>query len=503
MGLKQLSGLDSAFLYLETADTPMHVGSVHLLERPRRQRGTYVARVRAHLKARLALAAPLTRVLRWMPLNLMSPHWEHEPKPDLRFHVQSLRLPTPGGRAELEALVGELHGELMDRSRPLWQMYVIEGLGPELQAGAEGHRVALYSKVHHAAVDGQGAIAMASALLDLQPDAPAARSAGKRRPRIALGTAEVLSGALSNQFAQLGNLARLVPSALAALKQARAAPKKSVAKEAAKAAATARSWRDRLPLAPRTRFNRAINGERAFAGARLPLAELKTLGKANDASINDMVLAVISGALRAYLGRHGGVPKQPLVAAVPVTLRASGDTSANNQAAMTTVELPTTLRDARARLLAIRDRTTAMKQALGGVRGIVPTDFPTLGVPWVISGLSKLYARTRLADRMPALANLAVSNVPGPQFPLYLAGARLLSYEPVSIVAQGLALNITVQSYDGGLFFGLTACRKTVPDAADLAADIAQAWQELRAALMMPTTPPAKVRRRASVRRKA
>jgi WS/DGAT/MGAT family acyltransferase len=498
MALKQLSGLDSAFLYLETADTPMHVGSLHLLALPAGQRGSFATRVRAHLKARLGLAAPLTRVLRRIPLDLMSPHWEHEPAPDLRFHVQGLRLPAPGGRAELETLVGQLHGELMDRGRPLWQMFVIEGLGPELQFPGMGRSVALYSKVHHAAVDGQGAIAMASALLDLAPGATTPPK-GRRRPRVSLGLAEVLSGALSNQWAQATQLASSLPRALGALSQG--------ARQSGSPAVGAgnrrkdQAWlRERLPLAPRTRFNRAVRGERAFASARLPLPEVKALGKSHDASINDMVLAVIAGALREYLLARRDLPKQALVAAVPVSLRASGDATQNNQAALATAPLPTHLREPRKRLFAIRDRTTGMKRRLGGVRGVLPTDFPTLGLPWLVSGLSKLYARSRLADRAPAIANVAVSNVPGPQFPLYLAGARMLSYAPVSIVAQGLALNITVQSYDGGLYFGLTACRQTVPDTAELARGIERAWQELRDALMMPTTPRRAAARTATAR---
>lgn len=483
MPLQALSALDSAFLYLETPATPMHIASMHVLAVPKAGKRGFTESVRKHMRSRLPLAPALTRVLRKLPLNLTSPFWESAKRVDLRYHVRTLRLPAPGGKQELEALIGRLHGELMDRSRPLWRMTVIEGLGAELQTETDAHCVGLYSQVHHAAVDGQGGIALAQAILDLSPQGRDAVSKPRSMKKVELGLAEVLSGAISHQLAQAVDIARRAPSTLRLLNQMRKAMGEADggSEPSATSHGTDRASKaaSRLPIAPRTRFNRAVDGSRAFSHTSIPLAELKQFGKSHEASINDVVMCVIAGALRDYLSGHGGVPEQPLVAAMPISLRASGDTRSNNQASMTTFALPTHLATPRARLAAITRKTRAMKSSMGGLRGVMPTDFPTLGFPWLVSSLSKVYARTRMANRVPPVANVVISNVPGPQFPLYLAGAKLLSYVPVSIVAQGLALNITVQSYDGQLHFGLVSCAKTVPDTTDFAAALQRAWRML------------------------
>jgi hypothetical protein len=163
-----------------------------------------------------------------------------------------------------------------------------------------------------------------------------------------------------------------------------------------------------------------------------------------------------------------------------VSLRQEGDASLNNQATMTLVNLNTHLADPMQRVSAIRRAAGAMKAQMSGVKGVIPTDFPSLGAPWLLSGLASLYGRSRLADRLPPLANVVISNVPGPQFPLYLAGGKMMTYYPVSIVIHGIALNITVQSYNGSLDFGFIACRRAVPDVREVAGHILEAHAELK-----------------------
>jgi hypothetical protein len=222
-----------------------------------------------------------------------------------------------------------------------------------------------------------------------------------------------------------------------------------------------------------------------------------------------VVLALCSGALRRYLENAGGVPAKPLIAAVPVSLRQEGDASLNNQATMTLVNLNTHLADPMQRVSAIRRAAGAMKAQMSGVKGVIPTDFPSLGAPWLLSGLASLYGRSRLADRLPPLANVVISNVPGPQFPLYLAGGKMMTYYPVSIVIHGIALNITVQSYNGSLDFGFIACRRAVPDVRELAGHILEAHAELKrlaqelAAQAAPETesPPVKAAKKAAAKK--
>ena len=189
---------------------------------------------------------------------------------------------------------------------------------------------------------------------------------------------------------------------------------------------------------------------------------------------------VASGALRRYFTQHGPLPRKSLVAAVPVSTRAAGDATANNQASMTVVNLGTHVADPMKRLLYVKAATAAMKATLGSVKSLMPVDFPSLGVPWLMSAVSAVYGRAKVADRIPPVANVAISNVPGPAFPLYMAGAKMLVNYPTSIVVHGVALNITVQSYNGSLDFGLIACGQAMPQVSELAVHVKEAFEELR-----------------------
>jgi diacylglycerol O-acyltransferase / wax synthase len=218
---------------------------------------------------------------------------------------------------------------------------------------------------------------------------------------------------------------------------------------------------------------------------------VKAVAKRLDVSLNDVVLALCSSTLRDYLLRHDALPAKPLIAAVPVSLRAEGDMSHNNQVTMFMVNLASHLRDPIERVRAIRASTQAMKTQVGLLKSLIPTDYPSIGTPWLVTGLAQLYGRGKLADRLPNIANLVISNVPGPQFPLYLAGARMRTYFPVSIPVHGMALNMTVQSYDGALDFGLIACRSTVPDLPHLIKGLQTALEDLeQAAANLPPSPP-------------
>jgi WS/DGAT/MGAT family acyltransferase len=228
-------------------------------------------------------------------------------------------------------------------------------------------------------------------------------------------------------------------------------------------------------------FNVAITSERSFATASIPLAEVKAIAERHGATVNDVVLALASGALRRYLARHGGAPARPLVAAMPVSLRSAGDDAYSTRATMVLATLATDLADPVARLAAIHASANAGKVLTSRARSVIPTDFPSLGAPWLLGAISSVYGRAQSLAAFPPLTNVVISNVWGPQSPLYLAGARMLTYWPVSIVMHGLGLNITVQSYCGSLDFGLIAARRTVPDMAPLVRALHAAHDELKA----------------------
>jgi WS/DGAT/MGAT family acyltransferase len=490
--MKHLSVVDGAFLHLESPEMPMHVGSLALFDPPAGDAGAWYEAVKAHVASRMHLAPVFTRKLALMPFDLANPVWIHDDDIDLDYHMRYLVLPKPGTMAQMEALCARLHSSLLDRSRPLWEFYVIEGL-------ADG-RLGFYSKVHHSAVDGQAAVAMANSIFDVTPEPRRVKPPrAVRSNRYQLGVAELLGAALTNQARQVLQFAALIPplagAALGAAKSALAARRAGVKS----------SLPTRFKLAPATPFNTPITNQRAFAGVSLPLKEVKTIGKAHGASINDMVLWLCSTALREYLAEGRELPEKSLVAGVPISLRAEGDTSSNNQVSGTVSDLATQVKDPLKRLAVIMDGTRAMKAQMGTFGDLIPKDFPSLGSPWLLSGLASLYGRSGLAKRL-RVANVTISNVPGPQVPLYLAGAQMAGLYPLSIVVHGVALNITVQSYMGQLCFGLIACRRAMPDVKDLAAQLERAMQAARAlpvpdaaaeaASPTPTVPAATKRRR-------
>ena len=478
--MKQLSGLDATFLYLETPEMPMHVGALHLFELPRGTRGRFVTRLREHVASRLPITPVLRRRLWWMPLNLANPAWV-DAEPDLKAHIVEIRLPKvdgllPGLR-ELEAQVSALHPVLLDRSRPLWKFHVFEGLAP----GPNGEkRVALYTQLHHAAVDGQAAVALANALLDATPEPRAIDVKPSGRTRVfKLEMTEMLRGVLGLQAQKVASIVRNLPDTVGTLKDATV---QALGNSALLGGEGAKSSGN-LTLAPRTPMNVSVTSERAFAAVTLPLHELRALGRIHGATVNDMVLAVCSGALRRYLARRRQLPKKSLVAAVPISLRERGDTTAPaeaNQASMSLISLGTHIADTAERLAHIRAASAAMKSTMGGLKKILPTDFPSLGVPWLMEAAASLYGKARVADRIPQVANVVISNVPGPPVALYMAGARMLTNYPASIVVHGMALNITVQSYGHSLDFGLMADGAAMPDVRELAEAVSVAFDDLR-----------------------
>ena len=489
--MKLLSGLDATFLYLETPEMPMHVGAVHVLELPRGFKGRFVSRLRQHMAERMPLMPALRRRVWWMPLNLAAPAWV-DAEPDLQAHVVEVRLPPSArhgdGIAEIEAAVGRIHPELLDRERPLWKFHVFEGLAP---APSGCRRVGLYSKFHHAAVDGQAAVALGQIILDLSPAGRKLELRPSRREKVThLGVVEMLRGALAKEAMQVANIVRQLPSTLGALGGAagRSLKESALLRGQGKGAAVSN-----LTLAPRTALNCNVGTGRAFATASLPLAELRAIGRAHEATLNDLVLLLCSTALRAWLAAHGGVPRKSLVAGVPITLRAKGDTTSDNQASMSLVSLGTHIADFKRRFAHVKAATAAMKATMGGLKSVLPTDFPSIGVPWLMEALTALYGRAKVAERIPVFANLTISNVPGPEVPLYIAGARVLSNWPTSICVHGVGLNITVQSFDQHLDFGLMADAQAMPDVRSLADALRVAMDELRAF----ASPPARRRSRA------
>lgn len=496
--MKSLTGLDATFLYLETPEMPMHVGSFNLCELPRGFRGSFHRAVTKHIASRMHLAPVFSRKLVFMPLDLGHPLWVEADAVDVAFHIRRADRPRKTGApmtlAAAHKRCAQLHSELIDRNFPLWEFHVFDRI-----ALPDGRIVGgFFSKIHHAALDGQGGVMLANAMLDFTPaprEVAPPDPARRRQHEGDLKLGKMIGTVFSSSLGQLVKAARMLPSAGSTLASTLSG---SLAGRAVGAAAGTRA---RMPvrLAPQSPFNTGIEAGRVFVTATVPLAECKAIGKAVGGSLNDVVLWICSTALRSYLTQHHSLPKKSLVAAMPVSLREAGASDATrlgNEVSMSLVELGTQLAHPLRRMNAIMASTARVKSSMQSLKGFMPTDYPSLLAPWLVGGAAKMalnaFGKSGISSRLPMLANLAISNVPGPPLPLYLAGARFLSFHPLSIIVHGLALNITIQSYDGHVDFGIVADRKALAHASDLACAIEAAFAEGHA-FMAPDAHPAPV----------
>jgi diacylglycerol O-acyltransferase len=446
--MDQLSSMDASFLHLETPETPMHVGSLMLFDLPKGYQGDFYEDVKSIIGKRMHLASVLVRKLAPMPFELAEPVWIEDDDIDLDYHVRSVTVRRPGTMAQLDQLIARLHASLLDRSRPLWELYVIEGL--------ENGQVAVYTKAHHSGVDGKAGAEMAKVLYDISPQIREVPPPRRKRGGGAyqLGVTELLQAAATNAAQQYRKLAELLPTAAKAL---------GTAATVIASQRTANGERSlNLGLAPKTIFNESITNQRSFTTMSLPMADVKALGKRVGGTVNTIVMAMCSIALHRFFRERGLLPKEALIAMVPVSLRTEGDSSMNNQVSMVRVDLATDIEDLSKRFKAIHASSEAAKAVVRELKPVLGVDVPITGSPWLMTGLASLLGRSNLAGRFPAAGNVLISNVPGPPMPLYMAGAKMVHYFPVSIPYHGSALNITVQSYAGLLDFGLTACRRAL-----------------------------------------
>ncbi|MDQ0037183.1 WS/DGAT/MGAT family acyltransferase [Variovorax boronicumulans] len=454
--MKHLSGLDATFLHLETPEMPMHVGSLNVLDLPKGYKGDFYEDAKQFMASRIHLADVFTRKLALMPFDMSNPVWVDDEDIDLDYHVRHITLPKPGTNRQLQQYVARLHSTLIDRSRPMWEFFIIDGL--------KSGQVALYTKVHHAGIDGQAGVEVGKAIFDLEATGRVVKPP-RSRPRASgyqLGMAELATAALRNTAQQYVKLFKMAP----AIARAIGGLAKPDEKAAEKATATAPKKFNLF--APRTSLNVSITNQRTFAGRTISLAETKYIAKHFGVSLNDVVMATVAGALRHYLADNNELPAKPLVAGVPVSLREAGDDTANNQASMILVSLATDITDPIQRLKAINASSNSSKSTMNRFKAVILDDFPTFAAPWLVSGIASMVGRSGLVNLLPPAANVAISNVAGAPFPMYFAGALVTCYYPVSIASHGTALNVTVQSYNGRMDYGLIACRRAVPDITEI-----------------------------------
>jgi len=461
----KLAGLDAGFLYSETPRAPQHIASVQVLELPDGVNTTdFIADLKQLLVSRAHLVPYFTNKLQWVPFQLDHPEWVRDEAFDIDNHVLHAEVDSPGGRAEFENKIAELHATPLDRRKPLWEIWVLTGL--------EGGRIAYYNRVHHACLDGVSGQAAIEAIMDTTPEPrtvqpPPTDAALRRRP----GGLEMLAGALQNLA---GFQLRQASRALEHVETARRLWQRAVDPAKGLGAVT--------ESAPPTRFNRAVERERTYATGELPLGDMRSISKATGTSLNDVFLAVCAGGLRSYLERRGELPGKSMIAGCPVSLRKPGDTASNNQVTMMMVSLASDEADPVKRLLKIGRSTIQGKGFVADVSGSYDADLALPGLPALLSGAMQMLEAANLVDAdLPRLpCNIVVSNVPGPRQQLYSLGARVLTHYPVSIPAHSQGANITVQSYLGQMFFGITACARALPDPQVLRDDMLASFAALQ-----------------------
>ena len=479
--MKQLSGMDASFLYMETASQFGHVSSISVYERPPDDPDyDPLSAWREQILQRLHLLEPLRRRLREVPLALDHPYWVEDPNFDIDFHVRHNAIPPPGDDELLGELVSRIIGRPMDRSRPLWEHYVIEGLPHD--------NFAILTKIHHATIDGASGAEMMTMMLDSSPlgdtiEPPERPWVPERVP----SDGEVISQAVGSLIRKPGRALLLATRATRELGRATRNPvlieaaNRSRARLRGPVGALLNIGRDRTPelearprsglVAPRTPFNSTITPHRRFAFRTVPLDDIKAIKNACGATLNDVVMAVCAGGLRTWLERHDALPAEPLVAMVPVSIRTGRETEKwTNRVSAITAPIPTNEPDPVRRVQLVHDAMSNAKEMFDAVPADVLSDFTQFAPPAVFA--QAMRTATRLSGRFGTPVNVTISNVPGPRTPLYAAGAKMLHFYPVSTIVDGQGLNITVQSYLDSLDFGLVSCRELVPDLWDMLDDI-------------------------------
>jgi WS/DGAT/MGAT family acyltransferase len=470
--MDHLSGSDAAFLHLESPETPMHVGGLAIMELPADYSGDFMEDVRAHIQSRLHMAPIFQRKLINMPFDIANPIWVMDEELDIDYHIRHVIVPPPVTRMSVDRLVARLHSSLLDRSRPLWEFYILDGIPVPSDLPKGTRYVGLYSKMHHAALDGMGGQVLMEAIMDVTA---IPRKANKRKCRRDparsdnYGIAELAASGVMHNVSQsiklTKNLPKLSRKAFDMLKSAKN-PDGSNAERM--------NW-----LAPKTPLNATITNQRSFARFSIPYAESKKIATLNNVSLNDVVMAISGEGMNRYFDDEGFHAKEPLLAAIPVSIRPEGNTEMSNQVSIARMSLATNIKDPLERLQAIKASSSHAKSLMSDVKAILPTDFPSIGAPWLMSSIASTLTRARVANSLPPFANVLISNVPGPNVTLYFAGAKQISTYPVSIPYHGMGLNITLQSYNGWLDFGIISCQKLMPEIHELAQHMKDAHKEL------------------------
>ncbi len=467
--MEQLSGLDATFINVETANAPTHISGMAIYDQSTAPNGQVTFKgILSNVESRLHLARCFRQKLVRVPFGFDHPYWIEDAEFDLEFHVRHIALPKPGDWRQLCIQVARLHARPLDLGRPLWEMYVIEGLD-EIEHLPPGS-FAILTKIHHAAIDGVSGSEMTAAVHDLEPDGQPAPPAGPWIAESEPTFAELALRSAVNNVRQPFRFARILSEA---------------APPALRAFLDQREDSDEASASiPRTRFNGPVSPHRVFEAETFHLSDVKQIRKrVEGATVNDVILTVVGGALRRYLDHHGELPLDTLNAFAPISTRTEQEKgTAGNQVSGMFVRLHTDEPDPVKRLEKVYRTTVNSKEVTKAVGARSMTDV-TQTMPGALAGIAgRLVARTGLMSRMRPMANCVVTNVPGPQIPLYFTGAKMVANFGLGLPMEGIGLFHCVLSYNGAISVAVTACRDQMPDPAFYAECIEASFCELREA---------------------
>ena len=466
--MRKLGGLDAAFVYGETPSWHMNVGALLELDPATAPRPFNLERLRELLAHRLDLLGPFRQRLVAVPFGLARPYWVDDPDIDLREHVQACQVPAPGGRDELSTAVGELLARKLDRHRPLWEIWLLEGLS--------NGRVALLVKAHHSLFDGVAAMRLFQQLCDVEPDTPAERSLGRPpagseseypSPFLLWSDAFLATATIPVRLIRGGY--RLACSGVGLLRFR-----------------SSSQWHAAtFPFqAPRTSLNGLLTPRRSFAFCSVPLEDAQAIKQTLGVTLNDVVLAVTAGALRRYLQSRGELPERPLVAQIPIVVSTSKGQhehrTRGNALSVIGASLATQLDDPTERLRSIHSSTQSAKGMHHALGEQIVEELAELAPPALLARLIRGYNQLGLAMRHPPIFSLIVSNIRGAPCPLYVAGAQVIASYPIGPLLDGGGLNVSAMSYNDSLDFGLCVCPDIVSDPWQLADAATAAFAELR-----------------------
>ncbi len=469
MVMRPLEGMDAAFLSLETPTTPMHVGIVLVLDPPEGRRSlfspsTRYTQIRRVIQQRLHLVEQMRQRAIRVPFGLHHPVWVDDPDFELDDHFTRASLPSPGGKAELDAFVASVMSRQLDPDRPLWEMYVVEGL-------TQG-RTALIAKIHHAILDGVSGASVLAAFMDLNPRSRVVPLPPEWNPAPLPSNLQLLRHAATALSHQPGATLKTLQAGIDAVADLGMNNREL-------------TGRGEQPPpgffgGPRTSFNGAVSNRKRFCSLSVPLEDVKLVGRAFEATVNDVLLACVSGALRRLLEVRGDEVDKSLVAMVPVSTRAEGAVEdLGNQISGMLVSLASDIDDPVARLDAISESARVAKEQEKLHHGRFLGDLAQVAVPARAARVARAVAGTRLFDKMRPPANVTVSSVRGPDFSIFCAGSRVVDMYPVGPMAEGIGINVTVFSYIDRVCFGALACRRLVPDLDQMADYLDEALAEL------------------------